>query len=305
MKSLLIHPEELSKKWIDRMVSGGMDCLGIHPVGGREAHLRLAALLAEMQTDAFRAKLDDAAEKGLEIEYEMHCGSYLVPRELFAEHPEYFRVDKNGVRTNDRNFCPSNEAALELAADRAGKLAKSLYRSAHRFYFWLDDARDSRCHCKACARYTASDQQLLILNRLLREIKKDFPDARMAYLAYFETAAPPVKLRPDEGIFLEYAPFDRDMTKSSACVPDTEKENQKKLLQFFGTKDAKVLEYWYDNSLFSGWKKPPKKLAVDRGLVSESVDYYKGLGFENISSFACYLGEDYEQLHGDFESPVL
>ena len=36
-------------------------------------------------------------EKGLEIEYECHAMGYLLPRELFFVHPEYFREDKTTV----------------------------------------------------------------------------------------------------------------------------------------------------------------------------------------------------------------
>ena len=48
--SVLIHPDELSKKWIDKLASAKINTLGIHPVGGREAAekfmcgLRIAAI---------------------------------------------------------------------------------------------------------------------------------------------------------------------------------------------------------------------------------------------------------------------
>ena len=29
--------------------------------------------------------------------------------------------------------------------------------------------------------------------------------------------------------------------------------------------------------------------------------YYRALGFEDIGCFACYLGKDYEELHGDVD----
>ena len=30
-------------------------------------------------------------------------------------------------------------------------------------------------------------------------------------------------------------------------------------------------------------------------------EFYRSLGFEDFSSFACYLGEDYEELHGEVD----
>ena len=60
-----------------------------------------------------------------------------------------------------------------------------------------------------------------------------------------------------------------------------------------------MLEYWYDNSLFSNWKKPPAKFSPDNEMIKADIEFYKRLGFNDIASFACYLGEDYEALYGE------
>ena len=78
-KALLIHPEELSKKWIHRMKSLGVNTLAIHPWGGKQAPQTLAALLEQLRDPAYRQLLDQAAESGLEIEYEVHAAGYLLP----------------------------------------------------------------------------------------------------------------------------------------------------------------------------------------------------------------------------------
>jgi len=72
---ILIHTEELSRRWIDRMAELGVDILGLHPTGGSSAAGSLAGLVAALQTPRFRELLDYAAERGLEIEYEMHAAS--------------------------------------------------------------------------------------------------------------------------------------------------------------------------------------------------------------------------------------
>ena len=66
--SVLIHPGELSPKWIDRLSSCGISALGIHPEGGSRAAESLDRLLDGLRAPAFRALLDTAAAKGLEIE---------------------------------------------------------------------------------------------------------------------------------------------------------------------------------------------------------------------------------------------
>ena len=44
-KFLIVHPDELSVKWIERLKSLGVDTLGIHSVGGTEAHEHLAKMI--------------------------------------------------------------------------------------------------------------------------------------------------------------------------------------------------------------------------------------------------------------------
>lgn len=293
---LIIHPEELSLKWIDRAVALGVDVLGLHPVGGRHAHESLEALLQRLETPEFRALLDTAAQKGLEIEYELHAASYLAPRGLFAAHPEYFR-EADGVRTECGNFCCSSPEMMEIAAKNAAELAKKLYRSTHRYYFWLDDRKDSECTCPLCRGLSPSDQQMLVMNRLLAELRKTDPEAELAYLAYYKCVTPPETVKPDEGIFLEYAPFEKDMKARVGEEPIG--RELEALFRVFPKEDAKILEYWYDNSLFSGWKKPPKLFAPDNSLIADDLAFYRGKGAQYISSFACYLGEDYEKLYGE------
>ena len=70
------------------------------------------------------------------------------------------------------------------------------------------------------------------------------------------------------------------------------------LLDFFGTEEATALDYWFDNSLLSGYKKPPKRLEPHADVVRADMNFYRRLGFERVSSFACYLGADYRALYG-------
>lgn len=304
MKSeILIHTEELNRRWIDRMAEQGVNILGLHPVGGRNAAASLEHLVSELQTPHFRALLDYAAERGLEIEYEMHAASYLMPRRLFETHPEYFRLNEQGERTPDANFCVTNPEALELYAKNAAELADRLYRSRPCYYFWLDDTRGKTCTCPQCSAYSVAEQQVLVLNRVLRELRKTRPDARMAHIAYLDCLDVPQRVQPDEGIFLEFAPMDQvlcrlDPTRDAATA-ERERTMMEPLLDAFGRKGAKVLEYWLDNSLFSGWKKPPKPFSADRTAVHAELQAYQNAGFEAAATFGCFLGEDYEALHGE------
>ena len=74
--------------------------------------------------------------------------------------------------------------------------------------------------------------------------------------------------------------------------------NARELAAFFGAESGKVLEYWLDNSMFSGWKKPPKELQTGPDLIKRDLEFYDKLGFETVTTFACYLGGDNESLYG-------
>ncbi len=299
---LIIHPEELSRAWIDRASAHGITVLGIHPKGGRRAPRYLAEMLETVKTPEYRALIDYAHGRGLEIEYELHAASFLVPRALFEEKPWLFRMDEQGKRTPDLNFCPSSEEAMRLLAENSASLASALYGSNDNFYFWLDDCRGSACFCEKCRAYTPSEQQMLAVNAMARAVREKKPGARFAYLAYADSMPPPERVKPAEGIFLEYAPMEKYKNEAGSEALAAEEEKMlPRLLEFFGREVAKVLEYWYDNSMFSGWEKPPKAFSPDAEAIARDVRAYREMGFEYISTFACFLGEDYEKLHGEVD----
>lgn len=72
----------------------------------------------------------------------------------------------------------------------------------------------------------------------------------------------------------------------------------KGLFDVFGKRRARILEYWFDNLLFSQYKKPPKRFHPINEIVRNDIAYYQNIGFEDVASFACYLGDDYEWLWG-------
>mgnify|MGYP003292546598 CR=1 FL=1 len=298
--SMIIHPDELSRTWIDRLADAGIDKVGIHSYGGKRAADFLKDMTALLGTREYRDLVDYAHVRGLEVEYELHTAGYLLPRDLFEAHPEYFRMNEHGIRTNDYNFCVSNSEAMDYFAKRSVELALSLYGSNRNFYFWLDDGGHGLfCHCERCKHLSASDQQLLVVNRMAKEIRKVIPDARVAYLAYKDTVALP-SLSAEEGVFLEYAPFEKYTATgdNAPALIAREREMIDALMRVFSKEPAKVLEYWYDNSLYSRWKKPPARFILDEGAMISDIAEYRQKGFGEIATFACFLGDDYEALYG-------
>lgn len=305
-RGLLIYTEEIGSYWLDLIKKSSLNIVGIHPFSqGGDVQSVIDStedLLKVIETKEYQAFAKSLIESGKKIEYELHAISWLIPRELFKEHKDYFRVDENGVRNNDFNMCPSNREALAFLEQRSEELARKLKYSSHKYYFWRDDIEGKHCHCQKCADLTPSDQTLILCNHMLRGIRQYDDEAKCCYLAYHDAIEPPTKVKPDEGIFLEYAPIMRNSDvplNSDHCKENImERQHLKALIQYFGSEDGKILEYWMDNSRFCNWKKPYKEFVLNEEVLREDLKYYKELGFTSVTSFACFLDESYAEEFG-------
>lgn len=300
-KCIIIHPEELTDNMVKLVTESSVEVLGLHPVGGKDSLESMKQLMNLIEDPRFNIRLQKLRENGVKIEYQLHALSYLLPRELFKEHPDWFRMDENGNRTGDMNMCPSNRKALDYVTNSTYEVAKKLKSDTGKYYFWLDDVSGGGCECEKCKNLTLSDQALLIYNAMLKGIKMADPEGRQCFLAYIKQINPPQNIKPDDGIFVEFAPMRGNTDTPFAENPENERfiKTIKPLLEFFGEKDSTVLDYWLDNSLFSNWTKPPKKLKINPEVISKDIRFYESCGFEDITTFACYLSDDYRELHGE------
>ncbi len=302
-KGIVIHDTECGDYWAGRLETSGLNTLGVHPAGGADAHLTLAACMEYVKTPKWERFHKRMTAAGIAVEFEMHALSRMLPRELFAENPHWFRMEENGERSPRFNCCASSPDALEVLRERAALLAAAFPSDTHRYHFWLDDVTDAKCRCPLCRELSASDQALILTNAVAEGVRRTDPEGRTAYLAYRETLDPPKKVTPLPHVFLEFAPFERDFDRP-LFDPASEKNASQiahlsDLLELFGRRDAKALDYWVDNSLFSGWKLPPKKFALNETVLRDDAAGYAARGFAAVTSFGCFLGEDYRALYGD------
>lgn len=258
---------------------------------------------APMTSQIWKDFCAKCADAGIHIEYEEHMMSFLLPRDLFATHPEYFRMDKNGKRNADANGCPSSEGALREVYKNAIDIARRYVPTNHKYYFWLDDGGDI-CHCDKCKDLNASDQALIFENIALKAVRTIDPKATLAHLSYYNTLEPPSVIEPEDGIFLEFAPFFRTWDEPLANVWVTGRDGRithaeymkqlKANLKVFPVETAQVLEYWMDDSLFSGWD-PNNLVAVPwkKAVFESDVKTYASLGIRNIMCYAAYVGPSY------------
>lgn len=302
-RGVIIHPDELSEYWVKLMLISGLNTLGIHPVGGLTGGLAVENAVSWIRERQVLQRLNVLQERGIALEYEMHAASWLLPRSLFKKQPDWFRMDETGKRNPDSNFCFSNRDALEYISQRAFELAKVFVPSTHRHHLWLDDTDKGKCHCPECRQVNMSDLALAAYEAVLKGLRARDSRSQQCYLAYQDTLTPPKRTVPD-GIFLEYAPFKRDV--NLALNDETSEKNRLQteplsaLLSAFNSSENEALDYWLDNSMFSGWEKPVKRLQINLEIAKADIGFYHSLGIENITCFACYLGEEYLDLYNEY-----
>jgi len=303
-RGLLIHPDELSEKWTDRVCSSKLSFFGLHPVGGGKANESMASLIGDL--DVINPRLERIVKSGVAVEHEMHALRWMLPADMFDKHPDWYRMDENGARVSDYNLCPSNKDALDYISERAAEAASLLPSSSHRYHFWIDDVWKAHCSCPECKRYTNSDQAMIIYNAIVNGLRRTDPDAKQCYLSYHSTLEAPKSVEPADGIYLEFAPMVRDFDIPIGD-PSSEKNGAQicvldDLFAYFGKADSTACEYWLDNSRYSKYTKPPVAFPYNSEVTRADLEFYEAKGFEYATTFACYLGPDYEEHNG--EPPV-
>jgi len=273
---------------------------GINTIG---THIHPGQVKSFIESENGQRFLEECKEYGIDVEHQLHAMTDLLPRELFAEDPTMFRMDTTGARVADFNCCVHSEKALEIIARNAAEYAKALPSTNHRYYFWLDD-NVPVCSCPECSGYSPSEQALIVENRMIKALREVDPEAMLAHLCYIGTLPAPVKVRPEEGIFLEFAPMYRTRTKplknlmamGDGAIPLENSYIVKCLydnLKVFPAETAVVLEYWLDVSMYSHWQKPAVELPWNREMVESDLVTYGELGIRNVTSFAVYMDSTY------------
>jgi hypothetical protein len=288
---------ELEPHWHDLVAEAGLTCVGIHPDQSLGAVNAVDALVASLEGGPAAEFVRRLRVAGVDVEYELHALAWLLPRSQFDLHPDWFRMDARGERTPDVNACPSAADALAVIEERSALLAARLAPSTGRHHLWVDDLEDSRCRCPRCAGLSTSDQYLVLYNAIARGVRRTDPRAMQSYLAYYEALEPPAVVKPGPGIFLEFAPVRRDSAVPIGrvdCPANVEHvRHLDALLGEFDVRETQVLEYWMDNSRFSGWKKPATEFPFHREAIAADARWYHDRGIRSMTSFACFYDREY------------
>lgn len=298
MRGLVLAWDDLSNPevidWFDIMKRYGINTISVF---GKD-----------YQSEEYKALRQKCVDSGIDFEYEEHAMSWLMDKSLFETHPEYFRMNEEGVRVADGNGCPSSEEGLKVIMGNVKAFADSHKPTNHRYYTWLYDGGDI-CHCEECKDYNASDQGLIFENHIIKALREFDPEAQLAHLAYDNTTPAPSCIKPEEGVFLEWAPFYRRWDKplsDTTAIRDGQKWSHADYirmlednLKVFPAETAQVLEYWLDVSLASGWKKPQKQLDWHNDVYLDDLKTYASYGIRRITVYAAWIDPYYVETFKD------
>lgn len=293
-RGLVLGLEHWITDWPERAHTYGLTTLALHAPPSRVVDF-MGSEVGEKLVAACQAN-------GIQLEFELHAMGELLPRSLFQESPRLFRLDDTGQRTAEGNLCATDEEAVALVCANAVKLARRLRPTTHRFFLWPDDG-PGWCHCEQCSVLSDSDQALLVENAILRALRAQVdPEAQLAHIAYHNTLQAPRQIVPDEGVFLEFAPFHRKTDLPLTADVPIQREQVKALkanLAVFGVPQAQVLDYWLDVSMHSRWKRPAVALPWREDVLWADLELYASLGIRHVTSFAVYIDAEYLAMYGD------
>jgi hypothetical protein len=224
------------------------------------------------------------AERGIEVEYGGHVIQQLLPRERFAEHPEYFPAGANGARMQMGNLCVSSTGAL--AAVRNGALAYLGNNPQTRLlHVWGADVKKGAwCMCEQCRRIAPQLQYLQLVNAIAAAAADGCgpgvaPPA-IAYLAYHDTIEPVDGLRPLANVWFEWAPRERcyrHAIDDPQC--DTNPRYFAALQRYVELFEGRghVFEYYADAILFGGLS------CAMPSVIARDLRAYRALGIAGVS----------------------
>jgi len=223
---------------------------------------------------------DDLDRRGIGLDCGGHVIPALVPRDLFAVHPEYFPCGPDQVRTSNGNICTAQPGALDTASRTAVGWTREHAGVAGLHIWGADLWQGGWCRCAACQPVSVQDQSLRLANAVARALSAAGVSCPVYYLAYHDTIDPGGCLEPDPGVWVEFAPRERCY---GHALDDPECPTNRRYAialeryaaQFDGR--VRVFEYYADAVLLCGCAVPLT------AVIDADLAYFARLGVPEIT----------------------
>ena len=241
---------------------------------------KLSHFMVRGPDDVMEVLLAEMATRDLSWEAGGHIIPLLLPRELFEQKPELFRMTTKGERHPSGNLCVSNDEAIATVVENAVKYAEARPQ-AEVIHLWGEDLVDGGwCCCERCRDLLPQDQYLKVCNAVARALADR--EVRIDFIAYHDTLEPEFSDgRPAENLLLLFAP--RERSYGSAIGDPTCRENQpyamalRKWAELFPGR-VLIFEYYDDAILYGSLGIPI------HDTIAADLGFYEALGVHGMQS---------------------
>ena len=151
----------------------------------------------------------DLQEKhGGKLTYGLFVHSFyelLPPEEYYADHPEYFALHDGERRREKGQLCLSQPDVFSIVLNN---LKQRIEQNPEADIFSVSQNDNAAyCECEDCRRIdeqegSPSGSLLHFVNKIAREIEKDYPDIYIDTLAYWYTRKPPAHIEPHDNVII-------------------------------------------------------------------------------------------------------
>jgi len=214
----------------------------------------------------------------------------IAPKEHFATHPEFFSVNK-GKRMHHvpghwpGQLCLTDPQVLRASID---KVRAALSKNPHAELISVseNDGRLGYCQCARCEAINVAEGSpagtlVLFVNAIAATVAPDFPQVKIATLAYGKTFMPPENIRPRSNVVIRLC---TDMHAwSSPFLFVTETERFQTALKAWDRLGAK-LSIWDYTTSFGAYLRPWPNMPV----VTGNIRFYREHGVTGIMLQGCY-----------------
>jgi hypothetical protein len=272
------HTPETMKKMIDWMAKNRMNVF-VHPTNYE----------GENKTvwDNVREEIiPELNKRDMLIEVGGHgYPNYLPPDVYFDKHPEWFGLYE-GERTKEHRvvFNTANKSALEELTVNVVKFLDD-HPEIDIFDFWPPDGARWSNDPNSLAQGNPEDRQAIVLNYVSKEVRKQFPDLIIEFIAYADYIYPPRQHEISGGnILMDYCPIRR-----SYDHPLWDMRSEPNELYYY------ALMEWLKQESFTGeisyysyyrkyaWRSLP--MVIPR-LIKMEMEYYRDLGLVGMGSYS-------------------
>ncbi|MEQ8747477.1 DUF4838 domain-containing protein [Pyruvatibacter sp.] len=268
-------------EWITWAARNRLNTIFVHTA---EEGLALGAVPVRQWHDVSTQVRAHCTHYGMTLELGGHGLSRLLPRTLFDEMPDAFRM-KDGVRTPDHNLEPLNAQGMAEVRKNAHAWFQA-NPGADIYHLWPDDIPGGGwSQSPECEGLSASDQALIATNALAEELNAISPDAQIAHIAYHDTEPAPTTARPRHNVSLLWAPrmrsyADGAFDKNSSVNHRYPGELAANMALFneANAPPTRVFEYYLDAILFKSVLPP---LA---DLMAQDAKGYRAAGVHTLQA---------------------